>query len=123
MTVGVALSSGYLLTVVSFSPALAATPNSVDRAGFEPAHSEMGSTAELPIRWPSLRPVTAPQFALATPEAMPQQGGDRLLPLQYQWVGRDSNPQVSHVAPDLQSGPFTNSGTYPDSLIPATAES
>jgi hypothetical protein len=41
--------------------------------------------------WPSLRPVAAPQFALATPEAMPQQGGDRLLPLQYQWIGQDSN--------------------------------
>ena len=27
LTTGVALSSGYLLTVVSFSPALAATPN------------------------------------------------------------------------------------------------
>ncbi len=39
LTTGFAHSSGYLLTVVSFSPALAATPNSIDRAGFEPAGS------------------------------------------------------------------------------------
>jgi hypothetical protein len=37
LTIGFAHYSGYLLTVVSLSPALAATPNSTERAGFEPA--------------------------------------------------------------------------------------
>ena len=83
LTTGFAHSSGYLLTVVSFSPALAATPNSMDRAGIEPASftgltgcrladSELlagigappcVSPSTPPIRWPSLRPVAAPQFA------------------------------------------------------------
>ncbi len=59
----------------------------------------MGSTAELPIRWPSLRPVAAPQFAFATSEAMPQQKGDRLLPLQYQWIGQELNLLWLHPLP------------------------
>jgi hypothetical protein len=28
---------------------------------------------------------------------MPQQRGDRLLPLQYQWIGQDSNLLEVHI--------------------------
>lgn len=85
----------------------------MDRAGLEPAGAlcfALAPTAlpegsAVTVTWPLCRrsvavspAVTAPQFALATPEAMPQQGGDRLLPLQYQWIGQESNLLAS---PDL----------------------